>query len=369
MGNKCSDLKEIDDPCEIGNCIDILKGLKGTCSSSDTWIVKFKENTKYNGIDVYYAFMKISIYVEPSPLYYELCVYKDVTTKLLNYNICPNYVRCYATSVCTFDNIMNILNNGIEHDYEMNKERLNRACYLMQTERCHMRPSINDVVDEKYDIDSSQFYYNFIINESMSDSISFEDFIYYAKNKYEGDEYTKIMLIVIFQILCALYGLFLSKTNHNDLHLNNIFITKIPLTLNYQINDVIYTLHTDYLVKIYDYDASYCTFLGPNDFRSTFKPKKDIDFFLPLLKPHFPFKKIVNEMNEDYDIETYLYKTANVLDLKNEYKEGVLYTLNKELFEWNGKLKNIELPKIDDHLLYKKHYTFEKEYIKEENNL
>lgn len=367
MGQKCSDLQEMDDPCEIGNCISKVKGLKGTYTSSDIWIIQFVENAKYNGHDIYYAFMKISIYTNESALYYELCVYKDVITKLLNYNICPNYVRCYATSVCTFENIMNILKNGIEDNYEMNKKRLNRACYLMQTERCHTRPPINDIVKDDYEIDSMSFYYNFVINESMSDSISFEAFIYYVKNKYS--DYSEIMLIVIFQILCALYGLFLSKTNHNDLHLNNIFITKIskePILIHYQINDTIYSIRTRYLAKIYDYDTSYCMFLGPNGFRSTFKPNKDIDFFLPLLRPHFPFKKIVNPENIDYDIETYIHKTANVLELKDEYKEGILYTLKKKLFEWNGELKEFDKPKIDDILYNKKQLSFEKEYLKEE---
>jgi len=65
------------------------------------------------------------------------------------------------------------------------------------------------------------------------------------------------VLSALFQLAVACYALSLSKTTHNDLHMNNIFIQKIPwTTATYVIDEISYTFRTDNKVKVFDFNKS-----------------------------------------------------------------------------------------------------------------
>ena len=58
----------------------------------------------------------------------------------------------------------------------------------------------------------------------------------------------------------------MTKTNHNDMHIDNIWIkdTLEPVETTYVIDDDSYTIFTRYKVMIYDFDRSYSVNLGKN---------------------------------------------------------------------------------------------------------
>lgn len=414
MGAKCSDLKNTDNPCEIGKCIKKLRGLpSNSASPSDIFVVHFNDGTKYNDKDIYNAFMKIFISPQSENfnsidlsrgLEYELKIYTDVVTNLLDYNICPNYIRCYSTSKdCSFFNIRDILSNGLENAFGpgneiMYENMIVRSYYFMANNK-RSRPAIeSDIIipvpnTEEVRIKAENAKYDFIINESVFGSTTLYDFL----EDFKDD--TIIAYKILFQIFCACYGLSLMKTNHGDLHTDNVFIQKIEeTTFHYNINGTIYSLKTNYLVKIFDYDRSYCENIGKNPllrdiktivgFSNVFVPNKDIwqvvfwctkipDIFSLIAKEEKyidDFKNLRNGkyfqfndntmMTVDYikestcSIEETLLRTAEKLRLKNEYNGGTIYTLNTDLFD-NGylqvdKIVDLEIQEFENIKEYKK---------------
>ena len=106
--------------CQIGDCVQSMEGLASRSSSpTDVWILFFKPQVTYYGQLLESAYLKIGI----SPLYidtpanrgllYELRVYTEVVSELLDRQICPHFVRCLmANPMCHFDDLLRVVSAG-----------------------------------------------------------------------------------------------------------------------------------------------------------------------------------------------------------------------------------------------------------------
>ena len=76
----------------------------------------------------------------------------------------------------------------------------------------------------------------------------------------------KDLYFLFFQLLYTLKILENYKIMHNDLHIGNILIERLkqPITLSYKIKDRVYKFDTIHLLKIFDWDMSYCETIGIN---------------------------------------------------------------------------------------------------------
>jgi hypothetical protein len=139
--------------------------------------------------------------------------------------------------------------------------------------------------DDKYLYENLRF--GFIVTESVKtdNSINFienlppnysctlekliKELIYHAKknNLANVNRLLNIILTVYFQIATACYSLFVNGVSHNDLHIGNIWVKKLPenkeiyykLTFNTGYGDYnnYYEVNSDNFSMIYDWDRSY----------------------------------------------------------------------------------------------------------------
>jgi hypothetical protein len=55
----CQDLKEFDNACEMHACVTNVTGLESkSASPSDTWLLEFQPDTKYDNKPCHYGFLK-----------------------------------------------------------------------------------------------------------------------------------------------------------------------------------------------------------------------------------------------------------------------------------------------------------------------
>ena len=290
-------LNENTDICGINRCIVNVKGKHSdSLSPTDIWILSF-DDTLYNEIKLESAILKLfanldsideanekEIYKEMfdtlSGLNYEMKVYKEITNPLLNYNICPNFVRCLATQEgCTYENIYNFLKNkttyltdNISSEYSQDefyledddiKNILNYNIEKCLLNYCDGRKAINTKL-ETSSINpppNELITYNMILNENM-DSRNTTKYCSWLTNTLSE----KDLWETTFQIVAACYAMSLSKMVHNDLHLDNIFVQDLGEEVSrvYVVNSDFYVISSRWKIFIYDFDRSYVKRLGEN---------------------------------------------------------------------------------------------------------
>ena len=150
MGNRApcpENLNRFANACEMRACIRAVRGLPSTSMSpTDTWIVEFQPNTRYETEIVSEAFVKLWVtqgsYEAPSTqaflkdwrehtvplpppaalggprplntslagLDYELRVYEEIIRPLIDQGLCPNFVRYLGSGHnCTFQQVQGML--------------------------------------------------------------------------------------------------------------------------------------------------------------------------------------------------------------------------------------------------------------------
>jgi hypothetical protein len=282
------DLSERTDVCKIYNCVDKVEGIRSnSVSPTDTWIINFKKGTQYDKQNLQYGFFKVFLnsftvstlskpYSNVLPriigLEYEILVYKNIIKPLINYNVCPNFVRYLASgNNCTYNDLFNMLNKNTGLSAEKIKECLNRNINCMKKD-CGKRFAINKYVPRSYFrsdiadlyIDTTEipnsYKFNIILNERLPlKSVTLDAWLVTNKD-------IENIWYILFQICAACYSMSLCKMTHNDLHLGNIFIEERDdiEKIVYIINNKKYILYTRYKVFIFDFDRSYCQNLGDN---------------------------------------------------------------------------------------------------------
>jgi len=265
--------------CELYRNIKRIEGVHTGASPTDAWII-FLNNVKYNNKKINKVFAKIFIDLDNDKLYdyikytdenlyysligleYEVEMYKTITP-LVNYNICPNFVRFIGFGkMCTHDNLFNMLNEKQHKKFDRNIKN-NMLKYHTKnyglndaTDKNVSNSMINDI-----DINIKDIKFNIILTETFENYSSFHNLL--VNNKLKKINITNIL----FQALVACYTLSLSKIAHNDLHSGNIIVKRLksPVNIVYIINDEPFIINTYYRVYLFDWDRGYCKRLGDND--------------------------------------------------------------------------------------------------------
>ena len=448
-------IDENTDVCDIGKFINKVSGIESdSASPTDIWFINFNKNTFYKNKNnkIVNGFLKIFIEYTSLPplnssdkiskirhqdnintlkgLNYELDVYKDVIRPLIDYNICPNFIKYLASGKkCSYDNLLNILkdnlySNGKKISLDRIKELLNRNINSI-LKFSSFRKAIDNVFIDFNDLvdDVPNLKYNMILNEQIPpNSLKFKDFYEKHLSTKAG---IKILTSVLFQIFTACYAMSLSKTVHNDLHPGNIFIEELknPEVVEYCINNKKYKIKIKYKAYIYDFDRSYSERFGDNYMLSDlcditsqcniyienkdilkivcylvfkFRKKKKQNLLLDIInllvpyddkdKAEYNIKLLLNEyqdgcffesLGEDGQIDFFkkfnssekiVEKIANNLELtKEKVKQKNIFVLNKDFFNYNGTINLDKYKKIYKETINKdEDDNYEKEDEKED---
>ena len=132
------------DVCKIDKYIKNVKGIRTGASPSDAWIITLTNNvTDKYGNKINKAFLKIysnlsffNIYENDfnilkkavTGLTYETQIYKYIVTPLVDYGICPNFIRYIGNgTMCSYDNLYHILlNNYGKGKKKMSPEKIDK---------------------------------------------------------------------------------------------------------------------------------------------------------------------------------------------------------------------------------------------------
>lgn len=288
--------------CNLSSCIKSVKSVAGdSLSPSEQWIVEFKNNTIYEEsktrVTIYTGFMKIFFNLESSiklckelflinaeendddeefsdkvcyltpyiqALNYETSVYSLVIKPILENKESPHFIRYYTQGDnCSYDSLLNILISGNVKNADNKLLTILYAVYSNQRKININDDKLRYEITSKYKRLLKKAKYNFILNQAIDPSTTIKFSEWSTKNTNTTELY-----ILLFQITQACYALFIRKTAHNDLHLNNIWVsTRLDVSMN--IRYTIGSKHYDFydiksLARLYDFDRAYCETIGPN---------------------------------------------------------------------------------------------------------
>lgn len=297
QNQSCNQLNEFGNACEMHNCIEKVVGLKSNSASpTDTWILSFKDDTKYEDTPINKGFLKF--FIDPGTLpddyarlhtlkglIYEIRVYKDVIRPLVDLKICPNFIRYLGSATsCSYDSMIKILENNtylgntpmlkqkdaLEQSFQDNFNHM----YMVQSGRNSINTDL--LPDSQSNVEAKNYKYSLLVNETIKpDTFTLGDLlVMIAKSgkKLERGEWC-----AIFQVIIACYAMSLSKMGHNDLHPGNIYIEPYSSRINYILGSRmnVYSIKCGVIAKIYDFDRSYSNRLGNN----------------PLLEPQYGLRR------------------------------------------------------------------------------
>lgn len=167
---------------------------------------------------------------------YEPRVCKEVINRIIEEKYSPNFIKCL--DVWRYD--AKVLNKYL-------KERLGVDRY-------------NDAFE--YSSGHDNGYYILLVLELIDDANS-------LKSTYQSmtdrDKST-----VLFQLVYSLAVIERFRTSHNDLHTGNVIIRKESepkdriFVVETEAGRILYRITTDIIPYLFDWDMSYCEFLGPN---------------------------------------------------------------------------------------------------------
>jgi len=226
-----------------------------------------------------------------SDLLYEQLIYKNYINKLVDYNICPFFIRMigssnnvsmYSILYFLYNKLIDTKGNIIPHNTIENTLLRNTSIMLYLLGK--MGNSLNEEIislsmsDISSDIipnelkqislnEFSNIRYGYTITESPKNALNLSEFIKKSldisrKEKSFKNKFIPMIFYIIFQIVFSCKILDMCKINHNDLHFGNILIHKYNKTRNLicefkKNNNKIYKLNYPLSIKIYDFDISY----------------------------------------------------------------------------------------------------------------
>jgi hypothetical protein len=193
-------------------------------------------------------------------LEYEAAVYQYITDNIIMKNISPNFIPILTNNKCSVQIILDSLKRLA--DFE-------RKSLLV--EKLEL---INKVFPE--------IPMNFIMTGSSDKIKSTKDFLQNVEN---GDvelwksEYHSIM----FQFFYTFYVMNEFRIVHNDNHMSNVLIQTLPkrITLDITIGTFNIKFTTKYIVKMFDWDRSYCEAIGQNTITTRLYESRTISSFIP----------------------------------------------------------------------------------------
>ena len=316
MGNNSSNEYNI---CDEYKNIKSVKGLESdSASDSDIWIVTFNNNAK-GFIKIFLNFcvggqnnpkpcmkylpLKNSIkkptkdnYRSTIGLRYESQIYNDVVKPILKYKLSPNFIKPLFSGYCNSTPLVKILmKNGISKKKSIEKISRN-VLYMadLNDEEDDDRPSITDPVSKSdklliKHINLKDVKVGIIINESIDkDTKKLSSYIG-NEWKFPIRENMFDILGVVFQCICAIKVLSMTRTVHQDLHTGNIYVKKLrkPQNITYIFNSenensvTKYTLkNQSYIILLYDFDRSYSERFGYNNSLKPFESSSQTNRYI-----------------------------------------------------------------------------------------
>lgn len=255
--------------CELYKNIKKIEGIKTGASPTDAWVIHLQQNKKIikvfakifvsinnKRLSNYIKDVDENLYYSLIGLEYEVKMY-EIITPLVNYNICPNFIRFMGFgNMCSYDNLFKMLNPKQQKKFDRSIKNNMLKYYSKNYALGDKSVSVtNDVPVNVRDIK-----FNIILTETFNNFSSFHNLL--VNNKLKKINISNIL----FQVLVACYTLSLSKIAHNDLHSGNIIVKKLksPINIIYIINDEPFIIRTYYRVYLFDWDRGYCERLGEN---------------------------------------------------------------------------------------------------------
>lgn len=212
---------------------DLIEGKSRTPVSIKLWMDIGKINPKIK--------RKLWKYVkEIYGLQYELKVYKDIITKIVKHS--PNFVKYVGSAECPLDRVQQYFGPQILRTIHILYEEI----YDFK-ENDYKHTSMDLLVTEKAG------------SEKNVDNVRALIDVWYRLN--ENDQQ-----MVMFQIVYAIAVMQKYRLIHNDLHAGNILVVtyKNKKTRFFEYRGKIYNVVTKYIPLLFDWDRSYCEFLGQN---------------------------------------------------------------------------------------------------------
>lgn len=265
-------LDRMSDLCDMHTCISKIKGRASDAGSqTETWIATLKPGTTYEGIECTHAFMKIGINPASIPvleqkkaaigLMYELQVYNQLVTPILDAYICPHFLRSYLVSYnCRHADLVHALAAGLDVSRSRAKQHLDRGLSYLQ-DGLQGRPAVHEPLDgSRYARPSSNLRF-MVLTTEYTDVQTYADWLKLPHS-------TQTTLAVLLQIVVGLHTMALSKLMHNDLRGGNIFVQTLaePQTFFYTIQGLGQPVRvtTRYKAMIYDFNKATSQSLGEN---------------------------------------------------------------------------------------------------------
>jgi hypothetical protein len=321
MGAGCSNLNKINNVCDVMDCVKSVEVLDSSTSRSlsEQWILTFKDDVNYEDSPVKNAFMKFFVDKQFSTesktytdaLKYEIRVYKNIIRPIVDFNICPNFVRYLGSGeMCNETDMTKVLDDEGKDNFS---ERM-----FTKTHRGRYGDGL--VFPFDYSKQETNIKYNVLITELAKDK-TFYDFM--TENS-DPD----VLQDLIFQTLIACYVMSLAGLMHNDLHLNNIFVEEqeerdmyYDLIIDGEKN-VVKLPNQKFIVKVFDFDRSYSKNLGVNTFLDgydEFIPQKDMAQFLSYIisLKQFDPEELINIMSQKPDLMMDEFNSSEQLSIEN----------------------------------------------------
>jgi hypothetical protein len=309
MGARCSNLQGFDNACALYECSNAISGQESNSTSkSDIFYVKLKPNTKFMGTEVQTAVVKTS--VTPSSfrsamnapwiktnnkknvldslegLEYEFLVYSNVIKPLIKQSVCPFFINVYGVAFnCSYNNITKLLTtyigSGTLKSQALKHLKRNLGLYLNDQKSVNVENPVpvNEKINVKIaktiqgqkiketievnvkDIDpQNNLTFNMLITQNMrTTSTTFQEYLDSQFLTKKTKVLTPEQWSYFFQAAIGCYALFCSKVAHNDLHTSNVFLQDLstPKEIHYQIENRVYRLNMNKIVRIYDFDRAY----------------------------------------------------------------------------------------------------------------
>ena len=283
---------------------------KKSKSETELFFAKYVDSTRKN-FDTY---MKVWTGNNGS-LMYEKNMYEYISENIINTGICLNFIPFIAYGKCAYARL-----NKFIKDNTVNFTK--KDTHILVTGSVVNIMSLSDLLTKKKDITKSEIK-----------SIIFQLF------------YT-LMIMENFEII------------HNDLHFNNILVQTldkdVQLSFRVKLGEIRFT--TRYLIKIFDWDMSYCEAVGINpkltdggyafyNMNNEFRRNVDLinvicgskdypNFFKyikPLMRePDFNFEQEKQNIQIIINLSKYIKENPTAIKDFNKYKYNAYITIDKD---------------------------------------
>ena len=340
-----------------GDCVVNVKGQAAdSVSPTDIWLIELAEGTSIKEGDKFITipnmFLKYYINSESWSYYrekydldsfistshldryleqiyaleYENKIYNTVISQIIEKKASPHFIRSFSRkNDCNYYDLLSILLNS-SHINNPTPNFIRNSMYLFYG--FSGRPSIDDDIPAKFPYpvpNFNNFEYNYILNQAVDPTNTKKFFLEMAwiKNIQE-------MYLCLFQIVQACYAMYKYRLIHNDLHPNNIWVTRrndAKLDLHYRVDSKDYYLdNCNIMCRLYDFDRSYCETLGKN----------------PMLQnPGYIKMGQANSVVKGKDlvkVMCYLYKTLN-----DKVRDSILGLFAKDIDYWEEQFKGKDI--------------------------